>query len=353
MAKGKFGELKKLDLRKAWSHEAHEFTPWLHDNIDALGEALGMTLQAKKTEVAIGDFSLDLLAEDDDGRTVAIENQFHWTNHSHLGQLLTYAAGCEADVLIWVTEEVRDEHRAAVEWLNQKTSTETEFYLVKVEVLQIDNSPFAYQFIPVVAANKWQKTANEQTTAKTREDAVCGRYFHRFIEELAEKKFPFDLARRHRDSTAYRLFSCNIPGHRWVYAHEIAENYASVYLWLWKAQQHVADKTYAELVARKKTIEKKWGSKLEWWDEYTIGVSRPGAFGDNEESLAEIRKWAVGQMLKLGKAIPPAMLKKIAAKLDAENRENIPAFISSSFPGSSFPGSSFPISSFPSGTYRR
>ena len=316
MSDKKFGELKKQNMREAWKTEAQDFTPWLQDNISALGHALEMNLHSIDREVAIGDFSLDLLAEDDNGRTVAIENQFHWTDHSHLGQLLTYAAGCEADVLIWVTEEVRDEHRAAVEWLNRKTDTETEFYLVKVEVLQIDNSPLAYQFIPVVASNKWQKEAHQQAAAKTPEDAASGRYFQRFVKELEEKNFPFKV-RPHRRFTPHRHFYCD--ARYWVYGHEIRDGYARVYLYLSYARGAEAQKVIAELAARKKAIEGKW-RKLEWdeWDNYSIGVYRASSLSDNEESLARIRAWAVKQMFKLSEAIPPAMLQEIAAKLDAE-----------------------------------
>ena len=322
MSDKKFGDLKKLNMREAWSHEAHEFTPWLHDNIGALGEALGMTLHAKNTEVAIGDFSLDLLAEDDNERKVAIENQFHRTDHSHLGQLLTYAAGCDADVLVWVTEEVRDEHRAAVEWLNRKTDTETEFYLVKVEVLQIDDSPLACQFVPVVAPNKWQKEVHQQATKtpKTPEDIACGKYFHHFSNELEEKGFKFEPA-WHYDSTRFRYFYSGVR--RWAYAHDIRDGYACVYFYLHYARSSEAQKVFAELIARKKVIEEKWGCKLEWdeWDNYSIGVCRDATFADSEASLTETRKWAVEQMLKLAEAIPPAMLQEIADKLDAEESE--------------------------------
>ena len=317
MSDKKFGELKKQNMREAWKTEAQDFTPWLQDNIGALGHALNMTLHSIGREEAIGAFWLDLLAEDDNGRTVAIENQFNSTDHSHLGQLLTYAAGCDADVLIWVTEEVRDEHRAAVEWLNQKTNTETEFYLVKVEVLQIDNSPFAYQFVPVVAANKWQKEAHQQAVAKTPEDAASGRYFQQFVKELEEKNFPFQL-RSHRTFTPHRHFFCK--ARQWVYGHEIRDGYAKVYLYLSYARGSEAQKVMPELVARKKAIEGKWGRKLEWdeWDNYSIGVYRTCSLSEKEESLARIRAWAVKQMFKLAEAIPPAMLQEIAAKLPAE-----------------------------------
>ena len=111
----KFGELKEVPMRKIWKHEARKFTPWLERNIRALGKALGLDLSSKQAEAQVGNFSLDLLAETGDGDIVAIENQFKGTDHKHLGQMLTYAAGCDAKILIWIVEEARDEHRAAIE----------------------------------------------------------------------------------------------------------------------------------------------------------------------------------------------------------------------------------------------
>ena len=315
MSDKKFGELKKLNMRDAWRIEPRDFTPWLHDNISVLGNALGMTLHAKSTEVAIGDFSLDLLAEDDNERKVAIENQFRRTDHSHLGQLLTYAAGCDADVLVWVTETVRDEHRAAVEWLNRKTDTDTEFYLVKVEVLQIDDSPLACQFVSVVAPNKWQKEVHQQAATIA---AAHGPYFQRFIDELVEKGFAFK-PRRHRDSTHRRQFPSGIR--HWRYVHEFWNNNARVFLRFFDEDKATIETLHEKLSARKQTIEKNGGGSMKWEGPKTIGVSRPSIITDSEESLAEIRKWAVEQMFKLAEAIPPAMLQEIAAELDAEESE--------------------------------
>ena len=323
MSDDEFGKLIKKRMRDAWSHEADKFTPWLHDNIGVLGDALGMNLRAKGREVATGGFSLDLLAEDDDERTVVIENQFGCTDHQHLGQLLTYAAGLKADVVVWVTETVHDSHRAAVKWLNRKTFSTTEFYLVKVEVLQIDNSLLAYRFIPVVVANKEQKEVDQQVATTT---AACGRYFRQFIRELEGKEeFSLPLARQHRDSTHYRFFSSGVRS--WVYAHEFYDggegSEAMVYLSFYDERIAEATALYKKLQARKEDIEKIWGISLDWeqWGWHTIGVSRSGSFSDGEDKLAEIREWAVEQTLKLTKAIPKAMLQEIAAEMDAKKPE--------------------------------
>lgn len=149
-------KIKMVDLKEAWPHEALDFTPWLADNIAELGEALGMNLKLEKKEAAVGDFSLDILATDNDsGRPVIIENQLAATNHDHLGKLLTYAAGFDSYAAVWVTRAFRDEHRQAIDWHNRRTDGETQFFGVVVELWRIENSPYAPHFKLVAAPNGW------------------------------------------------------------------------------------------------------------------------------------------------------------------------------------------------------
>lgn len=123
------GQLKTLPLRSAWSNEATNFTPWLADHLELLDEVLGTDLELQDREATVGSFSLDLLAKDlGTGRLVIIENQLDTTDHDHLGKVLTYAAGFDAGTIVWVAESFRDEHRQALDWLNQRTDSDTHFF---------------------------------------------------------------------------------------------------------------------------------------------------------------------------------------------------------------------------------
>ena len=154
-----FTKIERVDLRKAWPNEAQDFTPWLAENITELGEALGMDLELQETEAAVGGYSLDVLATDlNQNRPVIIENQLEATNHDHLGKLLTYAAGYDANVIVWLTREFRDEHRQALDWLNRRTNEDTQFFGVVVELWQIGNSPLAPHFTLVVSPNEYAKS---------------------------------------------------------------------------------------------------------------------------------------------------------------------------------------------------
>ncbi|MEY4756964.1 MAG: hypothetical protein RJA34_1862 [Pseudomonadota bacterium] len=161
------GKLERISLRKAWAHEAGEFTPWLAqaDNLTLLAESLGLSeLELVGTEHPVGDFKVDILCTDDGGKVI-IENQLEKTNHTHLGQILTYAAGVGARKVIWLAEAFRTEHVAALEFLNQHTTDELDFFAVEIELWRIGDSPMAPSFNVVVKPNDWAKTGQQNAKA--------------------------------------------------------------------------------------------------------------------------------------------------------------------------------------------
>ena len=158
----KLGKIKKIsDLRSVWAHEANDFTKWLaeEENLAELSDSIGIDIELEERESSVGSFNVDLYAtESGTGRKIIIENQLEDTNHDHLGKLITYASGKGADVIIWIVKRARDEHRQAIEWLNQHTDANIGFFLVEIELWQIDNSEPAPKFNVVEKPNDWAKT---------------------------------------------------------------------------------------------------------------------------------------------------------------------------------------------------
>ena len=136
------GELLEVEVRRVWPHEAADFTPWLaqEENMLQLGKALGLELEAEGTEVAVGPYSADILARDSVGDYVVVENQLTKTDHDHLGKSITYAAVLGARTVIWVAPRFTDEHRKALEWLNDHATNDVSFYGVQLELWSIDGS---------------------------------------------------------------------------------------------------------------------------------------------------------------------------------------------------------------------
>lgn len=162
-------QLVRVPLREAWRHEASDFTPWLaeEDNLSLLAEALGIgDLEVIGTEQWVGDFKVDILAEDGDGKLI-IENQLAKTDHSHLGQIITYAAGIDARKVIWLAETFRPEHIAALQFLNEHTTEELNFFGVQIELYRIGDSPLAPKFEVVAKPSTWVKASREQAKAAT------------------------------------------------------------------------------------------------------------------------------------------------------------------------------------------
>ena len=146
--------------RKVWDREDHDFTPWLAQYIDDLGEALGMVLTVVGTEVPVGEFRLDIQARDDNNNVVVIENQLERTDHGHLGQCLVYASVLEASTVVWVARQFREDFRRALDWLNERTDEKARFFGVEVGLVRVDNSRLAPEFKLIVRPNDWAKPGN-------------------------------------------------------------------------------------------------------------------------------------------------------------------------------------------------
>lgn len=169
MDRSTLGRLAKIDLRRVWTSEPTEFTPWLgqEDNLRLLGDAIDVELELPSQEQPVGPFRADILCKDTSNDSwVLIENQLERTDHTHLGQLLTYAAGLDAVTIVWIAARFTDEHRAALDWLNERTDDHVNFFGLEIELWQIGDSPVAPKFNVVCKPNGWARSVRESAAGE-------------------------------------------------------------------------------------------------------------------------------------------------------------------------------------------
>lgn len=303
-----FGVLNKVGLREIWPHEASDFTPWLAENIDELGKALGMDLELIEQEASVGDFSLDILAKDlGTSRTVIVENQLTQTDHDHLGKLITYAAGFDASIVIWVSDSIREEHRQAMDWLNQRTDSETSFFGVVVEVIKIDDSKPAFNFKLVASPNEWQKNKKRQTqrTSVSTKGEKYQNYFQNLIDDLRDIH-RFTSAKAGQPQNWYS-FSSGVSG--MTYGANFSQGgkaRAELYIDL---GDHEKNKyVFDQLFNIKGEIEDSLGQEISWERLDNKRASRlalyiDGSIEESDSELEKVKNWHIEQLLKLKAAL--------------------------------------------------
>ena len=302
------------DLREVWRHEAHNFTPWLARNMERLGQALHLDLEPSGvTEVSVGRYHLDILAQEagPEGRKVAIENQLAWTDHSHLGQLLTYAAGREAQVAIWIASDFTDEHKTAIRWLNQWTPEEVEFYGVKVRAIRIDDSKPAPIFEPVVVPDDWPRPNQKPAPQMSGEERHL---YRRFEQSLRE-----DLAKRGITEN-----NTGIPG-CYLYR-DLKRGEAWVLLWLGHRKAADISRIFDALKSEQAEIEGELPEGKWLWDRrgnnqryawIWLTKPEPAAINDPPEKLDETRAWLADTLIKFKESFNPR-IAKILAEMERE-----------------------------------
>lgn len=186
------GKLEKVELRNIWKHEAADFSSWLSksENLSMLSDAIGMDITLIQTEAPVGKFSVDILAEEEDtGKKVVIENQLELTNHDHLGKIITYASGFDAEIIIWIVKEVRDEHKQAVDWLNEHTDEKINIFAIEMEVWKIGESLCAPKFKIVSKPNDWAKAIKKTTSQSELSDTKILQleFWNKFKEFVQEQ----------------------------------------------------------------------------------------------------------------------------------------------------------------------
>jgi len=313
-----FGILKRVELRELWPKEAYSFTPWIAANLPLLSAALGMDLELKEQEAPVGPFSLDLLARDlGSDRVVVIENQLEQTDHDHLGKLLTYAAGHEASVAVWIASAFREEHRQALDWLNGRTDSATAFFGIVNEALQIDDSRPAPNFRIVASPNDFRKgNIGGATAAKL---SVKGENYQIFFQDLIDRlrtQHHFTNAKKGQPQSWY-TFSAGITGLSYG-ANFPAGNKARAELYIDRGDQAGNKAIFEALLQRRPEIEAAFGESLAWERLETKRASRIAIYRDGniEESgpmLEEIKMWLIAHLLKMKSVFGPRLAQAVAS----------------------------------------
>jgi len=201
------GRLERVDVRTVWPHEAHDFTPWLAENLDRLSEVIGIPLEQEGVEVPVDQFSADIMARNpNDGSMVLVENQLESTDHMHLGQILTYLAGLEAKTVIWIAQSFEAAHLSAIRWLNEHTADPFAFFGVQVGVVRIGNSQLAPVFDVLERPNEWDR----RVQGIRRHEGLTERgRFHQEFWAFYAQRHPDDGV---PESHATPIFRCGVDG---------------------------------------------------------------------------------------------------------------------------------------------
>lgn len=274
----KLGRIERVDLRSIWTNEGRDFTPWLaqEENLAILGETLGIELELEAQEKDVGPFRADILCKNTAGEEswVVIENQIEKTDHKHLGQLLTYAAGLKAVTIVWISAEFSDEHRAALDWLNKMTVDSVRFFGLEIELWKIADSPAAPRFNIVSQPNDWENTVRDAAEAISTEgtrpsEILRVKYWTAFRSFLQERKSKLRPQKPSKD----HWYNFGIGTSR---AHIAAllitrEDQVGVSLYI---RTESAKEIFNDLLQHKSEIEQKIGAQLDWREMPDNKVSR-------------------------------------------------------------------------------
>lgn len=253
------GNLQRLPAREVFEHEAYGFTTWLEENIDALSNVIGIDLASAEREKTAGDFSADLLAEDESGRRIIVENQLRQTDHQHLGQVLTYLSVLDAEIAIWITADSRPEHVSAISWLNENAAG-SDFYLVKVEGVQVDDSRPAPLFTSIVGPSPETRAAEQTKKEWDERDRVRYQFFEQLLESTNEHTDRFSSISPKARGT---IGASAGNGFRFKYGVRQGESRALLFI-DFRETQAVNDAAYEVLEANRGEIESSVDYELEW-----------------------------------------------------------------------------------------
>ena len=259
------GKLTRVELREYWADEAREFTPWLarEENLQLLGETIGIDLELEDTEVSVGPFNADIVAKEvGTDENVIIENQLERTNHDHLGKLITYASGLNARAVVWVCRHVTSEHRKALDWLNDITNEAVAFFGLEIELWRIGDSGPAPKFNLVCQPNEWAKTVTPRRARRElTETKLLQLEYWTGLVEFAKKEGTFLSYRKPRPQ---HWFTLAVGRSRFTISLTVHKGLSRIGCELYIHHKTHSKEAFAQLAEEKHIIEAALGAKLDW-----------------------------------------------------------------------------------------
>ncbi|MCY3930000.1 MAG: DUF4268 domain-containing protein [Acidobacteria bacterium] len=317
VGKPSLGKIRKLKLREAWPNEASDLTPWLAEHPGLLSETLGIgDLEVQETEKRVGDYRADLVLESVDG-TVVVENQLDHTDHDHLGKLLTYGAGERARTVVWIARRFRDEHRAALDWLND-ISEDTDFFGVELELWQIDGSRPAPRLNVVAMPNDWAREATRKRRgderSPTKESQL--RYWTAFREVLLSAEGPARPQKARPDN--YLIIAIGRAGFHLAGGTNSRESWIRAELYfnhgdLKQRPPHRGANAYFDALEQDRApIERELGFPLEWEGLSTKGACRVAVYKrgcdpTDESAWPAQHEWLADRLTRLHQVLAPRL----------------------------------------------
>lgn len=301
------GKLERVPLRAVWQHEAYDFTQWLQANIDVVNEALDLEIVNVDREQAAGKFSIDLVAEDASGRTIVIENQLERSDHDHLGKLIVYLTAMQAKAAIWIVQEPRPEHVAAITWLNQ--SLDADFYMVKVEAVRIGDSPPAPLLTLIVGPSQEAKEVGAARKEVAERYAIRNRWWSALIERSAVR------SKLHAHITpgdySWIGVSSGLRGLNLNYTVTQDGRAAELYIDRGKGAEDENKALFDQLFQHRDEIEGRFGAPLQWEALEGKRACRvrsmldDGGYRADDEHWPALQEAQVDAMLRLDGALKP------------------------------------------------
>ena len=294
------GRMQEVDIRDLWHHEQYDFSAWLakDENIELLNEQLGLTLVDINAEAYVGAYRCDLLAIDEtSGVKVIIENQLENSNHDHLGKIITYASGLDAKVIVWIVKEARDEHRSAIEWLNNNTSKDINFFLIEIHAYKIGNSDPAPMLQIVEQPNDFIKESKSDTLNKRHSERV--EFWTLFNDHVVAHGKPFNVRKATTDY--WYDIAVGTSGSHIIITLVNKDSYVGVEFYI-NDNKSLFDKLYSQ----KDEIEKKLGFAMDWMRLDNAKASRilyriPGLNFDDHSNYDKLIDEAIDKVIAMKK----------------------------------------------------